>query len=74
MKQNVSTRVVVALASVVVVALGILIYLFASPVNAAAVAAEAPRGLTAKPLRPAQIPRTKEEGMAIYRQMMHQGK
>lgn len=68
MKQKISAPVAVVAIVAVVGVLGL--FLYNRHVAAAGPPPEsAPRGLTARPMKPFQIPRTKEEGMALYRQM-----
>ena len=65
MKQKLTLPVAAAITVVVVGALGYFLYrqFLAEP----AVDVGTPKGITAAPMKPAQIPRTKEEGMALYR-------
>jgi|SwirhisoilCB2_FD_contig_31_24557989_length_814_multi_3_in_0_out_0_1 hypothetical protein len=75
MKERVSTPLAVGAVVVVVLLIGIFVYtrqtMAAGPPPESK---EAARGITAQPIQPRQIPHTKEEGMALYRQMSNRGK
>lgn len=75
MKEKVSTPLAVGAVVVVLLIIGIFVYtrqtVAAGPPPESK---EAVRGITAQPMQPRQIPHSKEEGMALYRQMSSSGK